>query len=82
MTYLWRECKDDITYRFQTDEKHIVDKMKRRLKFSLIAVGMNCPLWIYQAHFTRPDLARAALKSLTGREIKYIPEEDVYEAEE
>jgi len=78
---MWR-VKGETVYRFQTDEKHISEKMKRRKKFSLGARGMNCPLWIYSASFTRPDLARAALKSLTGKKVKYIAEEDVYEAEE
>jgi hypothetical protein len=82
MTYMWQEQRGVLIFKFQTDEKLIADKMKRRQKFSLTAYGMNCPLWIYRAHFTRPDLARAALKSLTGKKVKYIVEEDVYEAEE
>ena len=80
MTCMWREIKGDTIYRFQTDEKDIAIKMKRRKKFWLVGWGMNCSLWIYRVHFSRPDLARAALTSLTGKKIKYIPEEDVFEA--
>ena len=82
MTCMWQEQRGEMYFRFQTDDKSIADKMKRRQKFSLTAYGMNCSLWIYHSHFTRPDLARAAIKSLTVKKVKYIAEEDVFEAEE
>jgi hypothetical protein len=75
---MWQEQRGEMYFRFQTDEKSIADKMKRRQKFSRTAYGMNCTFWIYRAHFTRPDLARAAFKSLTGEKIKYNAEEDIY----
>ena len=67
MTYLWQEEKKKPYYRFQTDEKAIADKMKRRNKFKLVGSGMNCPLWIFQTTFTRPVLAKNTLKVLTGK---------------
>ena len=80
-TCMWRELKGEITYRFQTDEKDIATKMKRRQKFDLVSWAVNYPRWIYTAGFSRPDLARAALKSLTGKKIIYNAEEEIYYAE-
>jgi hypothetical protein len=44
--------------------------MKGRKKFELTGRSMNCPLWIFQTEFSRPDIARKALKTLTGNSIK------------
>ena len=70
MTYLWQEQRGKPFYRFQTDDYKIASKMKGRKKFTLAGRGMNCPLWIFIAEFSRPDIARKVLKSLTGNSVK------------
>ncbi len=70
MTYLWQEQRGKPFYRFQTDDYKIAAKMKGRKKFTLTGRGMNCPLWIFQAEFSRSDMAKKALKALTGNSVK------------
>ena len=70
MTYLWQEQRGRPFYRFQTDDYKIASKMKGRKKFTLTGRGMNCPLWIFIAEFNRPDIAKKALKALTGKSVK------------
>lgn len=78
MLYLWQEERGKPYYRFQTDDKAIATKMKRRNKFKLIGLGVNCNCWIYIATITRPDIARKSIKALTGNEVKFSQEEDLY----
>lgn len=77
MTYLWQEERGKKFYRVQTNEKSIADKLKRRNKFYLTAVAMNVSLWIYGCEFTRPDIAKKTLKSVTGKNAK-IDSEGVF----
>ena len=81
MNYMWKEERGKNFYRFQTDDKLLADKMKRRKKFKLVGWGVNCPLWIYQALFTRPDIARKAFKTITGRKIDYDVLEEIFFSE-
>lgn len=78
MTYMWQEGRGEKYYRFQTDGKEIAEKMRRRQKFILVGEGVNCDLWIFQATFTRPDIARKAFKSLTKGEIKFDDHEEIF----
>ena len=77
MTYLWQEERGRNYYRVQTDEKEISDKMKRRNGFRLCADSLNKNLWIYSCEFTRPDIAKKTLKSVTGKNVK-IDSEGVF----
>ncbi len=77
MTYLWQEERGRNYYRVQTDEKTISDKMKRRKGFRLSAISLNTNLWIYCCEFTRPDIAKKTLKSVTGKNVK-IDSEGVF----
>ena len=70
MTYMWREQRGKLFYRFQTDDYKIAAKMKARKKFTLTGRGMNCSLWIFQTEFSRSDIAKKALKTLTGNSVK------------
>lgn len=81
MTYMWKEERGKPFYRFQTDEREIANKMKRREKFKLVGNGMNCPLWIYQATFSRPDIAKKAFKTIAGGKVEFDIREDVYYCE-
>ena len=78
MTYMWQEEKGKPFYRFQTEEKTIADKMKRRTKFEHIGSGLNCSFWMFQTKFSRFDMARNTLKSLTGNSVKYHKKDDIY----
>lgn len=80
MIFMWQENRGEHYYRFQTDNKIIAARMKRRNKFWLTATGINCELWIYQAIFSRPDIARKALKTLAGNTVKYDKKEDIFYA--
>lgn len=80
MNYFWQEERGKQFYRFQTDDKIIADRMKRREKFKLAGRGYNCCLWIYQAIFTRPDIAKKAFKTLTGSKPILNKADDVFEA--
>lgn len=78
MTYMWQEERGKKYYRYQTDEKAIADKMKRRHKFELVGWGDNCELWVFQAIFSRPDIAKKAFKTLTGCKIEFDDREEVF----
>jgi hypothetical protein len=81
MTYFWKEERGKPYYRFQTDEIEIKNKMKRREKFKLVGFGMNCPLWIYQTTFSRPDIAKKAFESLTGSKANFDSKADLFYSE-
>ncbi|MBM3712196.1 MAG: hypothetical protein FJW56_01975 [Actinobacteria bacterium] len=68
MTYLWQEERGQKFYRVQTDEKEVADKLKRRNGFKLIGWSLNSHrLWIFSNKFSRPDIAKKVLKSVTGK---------------
>lgn len=70
MTYLWQEERGKNIYRVQTDEKRIAHKLKRRNKFHLSAFAWNANMWVYSCEFSRPDIAKKTLKSITGKKAK------------
>jgi len=68
MTYLWQEERGQKFYRVQTDERLVADKLKRRNGFKLAGCSINGhSLWIFTCTFTRPDIAKKVLKSVTGQ---------------
>ncbi|NMB82016.1 MAG: hypothetical protein GYA14_09375 [Ignavibacteria bacterium] len=68
MTYLWQEERGQKFYRVQTDEKEVAEKLKRRNGFKLSGWSINGhSLWIFACTFTRPDIAKKVLKSVTGQ---------------
>ena len=81
MTFMWQEERGKKYYRFQTDEIEITNKMKRRKKFTLVGWSVNCELWIFQSTFSRPDIARNAFKSITGRIAEYDDREEIFFSE-
>jgi hypothetical protein len=52
--------------------------MKRRNKFIQVGWGVNCELWIFQSIFSRPDVAKKALKTLTGRTIESDDKAEIF----
>ena len=77
---MWQEERGKPFYRFQTDEKELADKMKRREKFKLVSRGLNCNHWIYLATYSRPDLARKTFKALCGKGAIFNKKEDVFQS--
>ena len=80
MTYMWKEQRGLMFFRFQTDEPKVAEKMRRRKKFILAGDGLNCKIWIYIATFYSPQKARGALAQLTGRKVKNDISKDIYYA--
>lgn len=78
MIYMWQEQRGEPYYRFQTNNRVVAAKMKRRNKFRLVGWGVNCELWIFQAIFGKPETARKALKALAGNIVKYDKNEDLF----
>lgn len=80
MTFLWQEERGKPFYRVQTDSKEICDKLKRRKGFCLTMIPVNVNLWVFVCKFSRPDIAKKTLKSITGKNPK-IDSEGVLEYE-
>ncbi len=78
MVYMWQEQRGKPYYRFQTDDKDIADKMKRRNKFVLIGWGVNCELWIYQVSFSRPDIAKKVFETLIGKKSNFDSKAEIF----
>lgn len=76
MTYLWQEERGKPFYRVQTDERLIAKKMRRRNGFRLCGQALNVDpasgtgLWIFSCKFSRPDIAKKTLKSITCKKPK------------
>lgn len=70
MTYLWQEERGLKYYRVQTDEKAIADKLRRRNGFRLVAWAINRNLWIFLKEFSRPDIAKKTVQSVTAKKPK------------
>lgn len=48
MTFLWQEEKGKYFYRMHTNDKLIMNKLKRRYGFKLTAISDTHPLWILE----------------------------------
>jgi len=80
MIEMWQEERGKPFFRFQTKNREVANKMKRRNKFKLSAWGVNRDLWIYVATFQRPDIAKKTLKTLSGNVVKFDKKDDVFYA--
>ncbi|MHB8580972.1 MAG: hypothetical protein ACYDA4_14105 [Ignavibacteriaceae bacterium] len=78
MTYLWQEEKGKKYYKVQTDDKDVAKKMKRRSGFHLCGYAVNAGLWIFSCEFSRPDIAKKTLKSITGKKVKIDSEGEIF----
>ena len=82
LTYLWQEEYGERFYRVQTDDKDVAKKLYRRNGFRLSAYGVNSKsgkgtnpasgtgLWIFCCEFSRRDIAKKAIESVTGENGK------------
>lgn len=78
MTSMWQEERGKPYYRFQTDDKDISDKMKRRNKFELVGWSVNCELWIYQVSFSRCDIAKKVFETLIGKKSNFDSKAEIF----
>jgi hypothetical protein len=66
MTYCWQEERGQKYYRVQTDDKAIAGKLRRRKGFTPSGtVITNRDEWIFNCKFSRPDIAKKTLSSVT-----------------
>ena len=77
MIYMWQEEREPY-YRFQTTNRKAAEKMKRREKFKLVGKGVNCDLWVFRAFFERMDIAKKALKTLSGGKVEFARDEEIF----
>lgn len=70
MTYLWQLERGENLYKVQTNSKEIADKLKRRQGFQLSAISLTTPLWIFSCEFSRPDIAKKVIGSVTKEKPK------------
>ena len=83
LTYLWQEESGKKYYRVQTDDKVIAKKLFRRNGFRLSAYGKNSDsangsgLWIFCCEFSRLDIAKKTIESVT-RERGKIDSEGIF----
>ena len=64
---IWRDTPKGMKpayYRFQTVDKKVANKMKRRKGFELVSEGFNCDFWIYRKEFSSKYNADRSKKSL------------------
>ncbi len=80
MIYMWQEERGKSFYRFQTTNRKAAEKMKRREKFRLIGKGLNCELWVFRTVFERTDIAKKALKTLSGGKVEFAKDEEIFYA--
>ena len=80
-TSCWKLTRDEDIYRFQSDDPLVINKMRRRADFDLVAWGENAIIEIYSTIKSTPQSARKTLGRLTSSEIKKEPAGDAYYAE-
>lgn len=76
MTIIWKFNK--TSYAYQTDDKTIADKMKRRKKFYLFNKGWNCNHWVFHVPKKNQRDALNTLKSLTNTKPRYNIKNEVW----
>ena len=69
--------EDDHIWRLQTEETHVIRKLKRRNSASLVARSDNSNLCYFQLSYTDRFKAMQGLSRLTGREVYYNAEDEV-----
>lgn len=78
MLYMWQEEKGKPYYRFQTDDKKLADKMKRRNKFKLTADISNPEGWVFLTEISKPFIAKKMFKALSGESAILNKKDDIY----
>jgi hypothetical protein len=72
MTYLCQLEQGLNSYIVQTDDKKIREKLMRRKGFTPAGTQvLNRDIWIFDCEFSRPDIAKDVLKSVTGAKPQF-----------
>ena len=69
--------EDDHIWRLQTEENHVIRKLKRRNSASLVARSDNSNLLYFHLSYTDRFKAMQGLSRLTGREVYYNAVDEV-----
>lgn len=78
MLCMWQEEKGKPYYRFQTDDKNLADKMKRRKKFKVTATIYNPDGWIFLTEISKPFIAKKMFKALCGENAILNKNDDIF----
>ena len=79
-TALWKwgyGDEDDHIWRLQTEENHVIRKLKRRNSVSIVAWSDNSNLLYFHLSYTDRFKAMQGLCRLTDREVYYNSEDEV-----
>ena len=79
-TALWKwgyGDEDDHVWRLQTEETHVIRKLKRRNSVNIVAWSDNSNLLYFHLSYTDRFKAMQGLSRLTGREVYYNAEDEV-----
>ena len=79
-TALWKwgyGDEDDHVWRLQTEETHVIRKLKRRNSVSIVAWSDNSNLLYFHLSYTDRFKAMQGLSRLTGREVYYNAVDEV-----
>ena len=79
-TALWKwgyGDKDDHVWRLQTEETHVIRKLKRRNSATLAARSDNSNLLFFHLEYTDRFKAMQGLSRLTGRKVYYNAVDEV-----
>ena len=69
--------EDDHIWRLQTEENHVIRKLKRRDSASIVAWSDNSNLLYFHLSYSDRFKAMQGLSRLTGREVYYNAVEEV-----
>ena len=69
--------EDDHVWRLQTEEHHVIRKLKRRNSVSIVAWSDNSNLLYFHLSYTDRFKAMQGLSRLTGREVYYNAVDEV-----
>ena len=75
---MWQEVYGEPIFRFQTNDSGINRRMRQRADFTLVLLGLNDNLWVYQAQFYSPQKARQTLSRITRQEIQKDSGNDLF----
>ena len=79
-TAIWKwgySDEDDHIWRLQTEEIHVIRKLKRRNSVNIVAWSDNSNLLYFHLSYTNRFKAMQGLSRLTGREVYYNAVDEV-----
>ena len=77
MTSMWKF--NNSTYAYQTNDRLVADRMKRRKRFYLFNMGWNCNHWVFHVKKKNQRDALNTLQALINQKPKYNINKEVWE---